>query len=75
MILNENWQPGPDAVAGMVELGSEIGLVVYGDPNSLALTPPTDPAAWTRFVLFLRQLSDAAEELAKRMEDRMKDGK
>ncbi|MET7990292.1 hypothetical protein ABZU76_05215 [Amycolatopsis sp. NPDC005232] len=66
MAFNATWTPGAEAVAGMHQLGSTSlpGLVLYLDPDSLAIAPPADPALWPRFAEFLRQLRDGAEQLA-----------
>ncbi|MBN6036035.1 hypothetical protein [Amycolatopsis sp. 195334CR] len=67
MAFNATWFPGPEAVAGMQQLGSAqelAALVIYLDPDSLAIMPPTDPAEWPRFIGLLRQLRDGAAELA-----------
>ncbi|WP_326836007.1 hypothetical protein VSH64_13970 [Amycolatopsis rhabdoformis] len=72
MTFSATWTPGPEAVAGVHQSGSAIppGLVVYLDPDSLAITPPADPALWPRFAEFLRQLRDGAEQLAAVVEAR-----
>ncbi|MFI6030209.1 hypothetical protein [Amycolatopsis magusensis] len=67
MAFNATWFPGPEAVAGMQQLGSArelAALVIYLDPDSLAIMPPTDPADWPRFIGLLHQLRDGAAELA-----------
>ena len=72
MAFNATWTPGAEAVAGMHQLGSTPlpGLVLYLAPDSLAITPPADPARWPRFVEFLRQLRDGAEQLAASLDAR-----
>ncbi|MDI5979605.1 hypothetical protein [Amycolatopsis magusensis] len=67
MAFNATWFPGPEAVAGMQQLGSArelAALVIYLDPDSLAIMPPTDPREWPRFTELLRQIRDGAAELA-----------
>ncbi|WP_232376119.1 hypothetical protein [Amycolatopsis aidingensis] len=72
MAFNARWSPGPDAVAGMHTTGSgphQAGLVMYLDPDSLAILPPPDPAEWPGFVRLLRQLSGGAKDLAALLEN------
>ncbi|MGW4130857.1 hypothetical protein [Amycolatopsis japonica] len=65
MAFNAMWKPGPRAVAGMQGNGSaNPALVIYLDPDSLAILPPSDPAAWPEFIRLLRQIRDSADELA-----------
>jgi hypothetical protein len=42
----------------------EVALVIYLDPDSLALMPPADPAEWPSFVRLLHEIRDGAFELA-----------
>jgi hypothetical protein len=63
--FNAMWKPGPQAVAGMQGFGSaNPALVIYLDPDSLAILPPSDPAEWPEFIRLLRQVRDSADELA-----------
>jgi len=63
--FSAQWKPGPEAAAGMHQVGSDMAtLVIYLDPDSLALMPPADPAKWPAFVGLLRQLRDGAQEVA-----------
>ena len=67
MAFNATWSPGPDAVAGMQNVGLHTDqpvLVMYLDQESLAIMAPRGRAAWPEFVRFLRQLRDGAEEMA-----------
>ncbi|TCP57279.1 hypothetical protein EV191_1011233 [Tamaricihabitans halophyticus] len=71
MSSNATWSPGPDAVAGMRVLGmasDSAGLVIYLHPDSLAITPPADPAQWPAFVRLMREIRDGADELARFMD-------
>ncbi|UJW32334.1 hypothetical protein L3Q67_00660 [Saccharothrix sp. AJ9571] len=71
MAFNATWHPGPEAVAGMQQIGSArelAALVIYLDPDSLAIMPPPDPSQWPRFVSLLRQLRDGADELANHLD-------
>ncbi|GAB3480805.1 hypothetical protein FB471_3455 [Amycolatopsis cihanbeyliensis] len=72
MAFNAQWTPGPNAVAGMHINGSRmppVGLVVYLDPDSLAILPPTDPMEWPGFVRLLHQLSDGCQDMAAFLEN------
>lgn len=65
MAFNAMWKPGAQAVAGMQGSGSaNPALVIYLDPDSLAILPPADPAEWPEFIRLLRQIRDASDELA-----------
>ncbi|MFE5563371.1 hypothetical protein ACFQ68_00160 [Amycolatopsis japonica] len=65
MAFNALWKPGSNAVAGMQEDGSNNpALVIYLDPDSLAILPPADPAARPEFIRLLREIRDSADELA-----------
>ncbi|UMP04137.1 hypothetical protein [Amycolatopsis sp. EV170708-02-1] len=65
MAFNALWKPGPKAVAGMQGNGSaNPALVIYLDPDSLAILPPADPAMWPEFIRLLREVRDGADELA-----------
>ena len=67
MAFNATWSPGPDAVAGMQNVGLHTDqpvLVMYLDQESLAIMAPRGRATWPEFVRFLRQLRDGAEEMA-----------
>jgi len=45
--FNAMWKPGRQAVAGMQGNGSaNPALVIYLDPDSLAILPPSDPAVF-----------------------------
>lgn len=71
MTFNATWSPGPEAVAGMQVISGardQAGLVIYLDPDSLALLPPRDPAQWPEFVRLLREMRDGADELARFLE-------
>ncbi len=77
MTFNARWTPGPQAVAGMHTVGlgiHQVGLVVYLDPDSLAILPPPNPDHWPAFVRLLRQLSDGALELADFLDTARKGG-
>jgi hypothetical protein len=67
MMFDTALTPGPGAVEGMRVLGmhtDQPALVIFFDPESLAITVPGGPATWPEFVRFLRQLRDGAEEMA-----------
>ncbi len=65
MAFNAMWKPGRQAVAGMQgNASANPALVIYLDPDSLAIPPPSDPAAWPEFIRLLRQIRDSADELA-----------
>ncbi len=65
MAFNAMWKPGSQAVAGMQGFGSaNPALVIYLDPDSLAIMPPSDPAEWPEFIRLLRQIRDGSDELA-----------
>lgn len=65
MAFNMMWKPGSRAVAGMQGFGSaNPALVIYLDPDSLAIIPPSDPAEWPEFIRLLRQIRDGSDELA-----------
>lgn len=67
MVLDAVLTPGPGAVAGMRVLGrytDQPALVIFFDPECLAIGVPGGPGTWPEFVRFLRQLRDGAEELA-----------
>jgi hypothetical protein len=75
MAFNATWSPGTDAVAGMRVKGmhtDQAALVMFLDPESLAIMAPGGPATWPEFVRFLRQLRDGADELAKYFDLRAK---
>jgi hypothetical protein len=66
MAFNGTWVPGPEAVAGVQNLGanfSRAALVMYLDRESLAIMAPGAPVEWPEFVRFLRQLRVATEEM------------
>ncbi|WP_370946487.1 hypothetical protein AB5J62_02690 [Amycolatopsis sp. cg5] len=68
--FNAQWKPGPEAAAGMHQVGPDMAtLVIYLDPDSLALMPPADPAKWPAFVGLLRQLRDGAQAVADFLEE------
>ncbi len=72
MAFNAQWTPGPNAVAGMHTSGSgtpPVGLVVYLDPDSLAILPPPDPQEWPGFVRLLRQLGDGCRDMVAFLEN------
>jgi hypothetical protein len=67
MAFNATWSPGPQAVAGMQNVGLHTDqpvLVMYLDQESLAIMALRGRAMWPEFVRFLRQLRDGAEEMA-----------
>jgi hypothetical protein len=67
MAFNATWSPGSEAVAGMQVIGmhaNQPALVMYLDPESLAIMAPGGPATWPEFVRFLRELRDGADEMA-----------
>lgn len=67
LTFNATWSPGPDAVAGMHMVSGandQVALLIYLDPDSLAIMPPRDPAQWAGFVRMLRELRDGADEMA-----------
>lgn len=56
-----------EAVAGMQMVDRVIDravLVIYLDPDSLAIMPPRDSADWPSFARLLREISAGAVELA-----------
>ena len=67
MAFNATWSPGPDAVAGMQNVGLHTDqpvLVMYLDQESLAIVAPRGRATWPESVRFRPQLRDRAEEMA-----------
>lgn len=50
----------------MQRAGSENppALVIYLDPDSLAILPPADPAKWPEFIRLLHEVRDGASDLA-----------
>lgn len=71
MAFNAQWKPGPDAAAQMHAVSPDLAtLVIYLDPDSLALMPPADPRKWPKFVGMLHQLRDGAQDLANFLEER-----
>ncbi|ASR34375.1 hypothetical protein BAY61_04490 [Prauserella marina] len=71
MTFNATWSPGPEAVAGMQMVSGahdQVALVIYLDPDSLAILAPRDPVRWTGFVRMLRELRDGADEMANFLE-------
>src|SRR5947208_2066828 len=69
MAFNAMWKPGPDAAAGMHVNGntSEPALVIYLDPDSLAIMPPHDQEQWPEFIRLMHELASAATEVADRL--------
>lgn len=68
MTFNATWSPGPDAAAGMQVISGihdQAALVIYLDPDSLAIVPPRDPVEWPGFVRMLRELRDGADQLVR----------
>jgi hypothetical protein len=58
MAFNATWSPGPDAVAGMRITSmhtDQAALVIFLDPESLAIMAPGGPPTWPEFVRFLGQ--------------------
>jgi len=66
MAFNAMWKPGPEAVAGIQRAGSgnPPALVIYLDPDSLAILPPADRAKWPEFIRLLNEVCEGAAELA-----------
>ena len=67
MAFNATWSPGPEAVAGMQNVGLHTDqpvLVMYLDQESLAIVAPRGRATWPESVRFRPQLRDRAEEMA-----------
>ncbi|WP_246256909.1 hypothetical protein [Amycolatopsis anabasis] len=67
--FNAQWKPGPEAQAGMHTVRPPgapelVALVVYADPDSLALVPPADPAKWPEFIRLLHEIQSGAGDLA-----------
>jgi hypothetical protein len=67
MEFTATWSPGPDAVAGMQNVGLHTDqpvLVMYLDQESLAIMAPRGRATWPKFVRFRPRLRDGADEMA-----------
>jgi hypothetical protein len=69
MAFNAMWKPGPDATAGMHLNGnaSEPALVIYLDPDSLAIMAPRNPREWPDFIRLMNELRDGATEVAEHL--------
>ncbi|MFD1044154.1 hypothetical protein ACFQ1S_00365 [Kibdelosporangium lantanae] len=66
MAFNATWVPGPNAVAGLQRIGTHGPpvLVIYVDPDSLAIPAPRTPSEYPAFARFLRELATSAAEMA-----------
>lgn len=66
MAFNAMWKPGPEAAAGMHMNGSssQPALVIYLDPDSLAIMPPRDQDEWPAFIRLMQELCDGATNVA-----------
>ncbi|GLY67270.1 hypothetical protein [Amycolatopsis taiwanensis] len=66
MAFNAMWKPGPEAVAGMHlhDTTSQPALVIYLDPDSLAIMPPRDQDDWPDFIRLMHELRDGAIDVA-----------
>jgi hypothetical protein len=65
MSFNAACAPGPDAAAGAQQIGPDVyALVMYPDPESIALQTPPFPDGNRVFAKFLRELSREAAKLA-----------
>ena len=74
MAFNAMWKPGPEAAAGMHmnDRTSEPALVIYLDPDSLAIVPPRDQEEWPAFIRLMHDLRDGATEVADRLDRTIK---
>lgn len=66
MAFNAMWKPGPEAAAGMhvQDTASQPALVIYLDPDSLAIMPPRDQDDWPDFIRLMHELRDGATDVA-----------
>lgn len=66
MAFNAMWKPGPRAAAGMHihDATSQPALVIYLDPDSLAIMPPRDRRDWPGFIRLMHELRDSAMDVA-----------
>jgi hypothetical protein len=65
MTFNASCAPGPDAAAGAQQLSQDVSaLVLYLDPESIAIQTPPFPDGDRVFARFLRELSREAGKLA-----------
>jgi hypothetical protein len=66
MAFNAMWKPGPEAAAGMHvhDTTSQPALVIYLDPDSLAIMPPRDEEDWPDFIRLMHELRDSATSVA-----------
>lgn len=66
MAFNAMWKPGPEAAAGMHihDTTSQPALVIYLDPDSLAIMPPRDEQDWPAFIRLMHELRDGASSMA-----------
>ncbi len=73
--LGLTWIIGPGAEASVEETGSNPGnppvLVLAGPPCQMFIRPPADLTRWPECAIFLRKLSESADELASLLETRM----
>lgn len=61
--------PGPRAMAGLIGVDlADVHLMLLLDPLTMALTLPPDKADWPTMARFLRELADAADLMADRID-------
>lgn len=71
--FNVTFSPGSAATAGTRKrafcfVDETATMVVYADPDCLTIETPEDSVLWPDFAKFLRELRDAADELAEWVE-------